>query len=165
VKNLKYCVSSLMILDAIAAGSSAQAQEAQDKHYSTPIGLVQNEMLRVQVVPAGARIQTAPSTCNANVTVDILQANNLQVLSSSGPVPVMIGNSLTFDFSPFQAMAASRVEVIVAVTVTRTPGRPSERSALQNVCPIVGSAQVVDSASGRTELSIDVYSDAKPWSW
>lgn len=139
------------LIVAILFASSSDAQESPTKRYSDPIGVPQTEFVRVQVVPMTARVQVANGICNANVTVDILQANTLQVLASSGSTPVSIGNSLTFDFAPNAGPPPARVEVIVSITVARTPTRPTERDSLPVICPLVGSVQLVDSTTGRTE--------------
>jgi hypothetical protein len=129
------------------------AQEVPRKLYSVPIGVTQAEALRVVIAPAQLRFQGPASLCQARVTVDLLNAIDMSVVATAGPTPVSIGASFQTDFTAPVGAPPERREVVVRITIERTPGRTAEQGTPGKICPVTASLQLFDVATGRTTLA------------
>ncbi len=143
-------VVALTLAAGCLASTALMAQEIAPNYYSRPIGVTQNEMLRVIIAPAPLRFQGPASLCQARVTLELLDALTMSVLSTLGPSTVSIGDSLQSDFMVPIDPPPARRELVVRATIVRTPTRPAEEEVLSRVCPLLGSVQTVDVQTGRT---------------
>lgn len=138
-----------LMLSCVLVLPSLEAQEIERALYSAPFGLTENESVRVLIAPMPLRVQGPTSICNAEVTLEYLDANDLTVLSQIGPVPIAIGTSFQSDFTPDVGPAPQRQEVVIKATLERTAVQSFEEGALSAVCPLRGSVELLDVATGK----------------
>ncbi len=139
--------------------SPAHSQETHDENWTPAIGLTSEDKLVVQVFLAKPRLDLPPNAqgaCDTEVTIDVVNPATLTVISSSDPVIVKIGEPLTFEYAPNPGPPPAREEVSLRTIVRRMPAIPisSERVLLPILCPVCGSGQLVEKASGRTFIHI-----------
>lgn len=138
----------------LAGSGGAGGTGGPEENVRQSIGLTETDALRVVIAPTNLRIQGPASLCQANVTVEFLDATNLTVLASEGPILVSIGSSLEVDFSADVGAAPARKEVLVRATVDRAPGRSAEEGTLGGICPLSASLQMYDILTGRTVVYV-----------
>jgi hypothetical protein len=149
MKRRTLIAAGLLVL-GVSLSSGLAAQEGPRKFYTAAIGLTQADALSVVIAPAPLRFQGPATLCQATVTVELLDALDMSVLTTAGPTQVSIGTSFKTDFTAQVGAPPARREVVVRATVERNPGRPAERGSLREMCPLLSSWQLYDVATGVT---------------
>ena len=148
------------ILIALSLPAFLAAQEIPRKLYSHPVGVTELDNLRVILAPAPPRLDVPKDLfCQVVVTVEILDALSMAVLESFGTQTIGPESSLVVDFKPLVGPPPARQEIVVRTTIQRDPNPKSERGSLEDVCPLLGSMQVYDAGTGRTQTATDLYWD------
>jgi hypothetical protein len=132
------------------------AQEAPRTLYSAPAGLTAADGLRILIAPLPVRLPQGPSVlCDAEVTVEILDALDMTLLARFGPTAMGVGKSFLADYTASVGPAPARQEVVVSATLEHRPFRAVERGVLGGLCPMRSSLQVYDPKTGRTTQLVD----------
>jgi hypothetical protein len=151
------------LIPALLAAQSQQ--EVPRKHYSSPTGLTATDGLRIVIAPLPIRMPQGPSKlCDAEVTVEILDALDMQLLARFGPQPIGVGASYQADYKAAVGRPPTRQEVVVSAVLERKPFRTVERGTLPELCPLRASLQTYDLTTGRTsnDSFFDVSFDSFP---
>lgn len=139
-------------------GIPVAAQELQNWHWAPPLGLTENDALRIQFVAVKTRVrvpETADGNCDVEVTVEVMDPTDFsRPIATSGPVKVMIGEPMVFDYLAQPGPPPAREEVVVRARVVRQPTIPIRRMALPRLCPLTSSMQVFDTQTGRSIFAI-----------
>ena len=141
---------TLAIALAFLLSAATSAKEVPRLLYSRPVGLTEAEGFRVVIAPLPARLQVSPAFCQAEVTVEILDAMTMQSLKLVEGVPIGPGTSLEADYQAVVGPPPNRQEVVVRVAIERVPAKQAERGSLAEICPLVASWQLFDLTTGRT---------------
>lgn len=147
--------AAVMLLNLSLPGFLA-AEEVPRKHYSPPLGITQTDGLKIIFAVGAIRIQAKPNHfCTAAVTVEVQDAIDHTVLATFGPSSVSQARTFVVDFQARPGPPPARQEVVVVISVPRTPRRDIEFGALPDLCPFIGSIQSYDLLSGRTTVFIE----------
>lgn len=138
------------MLAALLLPTLLAAEEVPPRHYSAPIGLTEADALRIVIAPAPMRIEGPAAVCQTLVKVEILDALDMGVLATFGPLSISPGASFLADFTATVRARPERREVIVSATIKRAAHRSAERGSLDAICPLLGSIQLYDRATSRT---------------
>ena len=145
----------------VLAAGSAQAQNSNFTGDSPPIGGTEASELHVIVAAMGPRIAIDPLgavVCNAIFNVEVRDTKDLggDPVATVTDALVSAGGKLmlTHVFAP--SGGDQRQDVVIRVTLTAAPNVATSLAAFRSICSFVGSAQVVDTASGATQLVISL---------
>ena len=115
------------------------------------MGLTQNDGLKIILGVGDVRIQANPNQyCIAAVTVEVLDAITHTVLATYGPRNISPTSAFSANFLTDPGRPPARREVVVTAKVERKPRRDVEPGIIPLICPLTGSIQIFDVATGRT---------------
>lgn len=122
-----------------------------------PIGGTDGQTLRIIVgllLPAVQQAREAAKSCGVEVSVQLLDAENLgdTPLLSIVDERLRAGESLTLDFPFVSSASGARQEVVARM---RTVRFSSLDTAVGATCPVAATAQLIDDATGTTMISLN----------
>ena len=143
--------AALVVLLSLLLPAFLAASEVPRKHYGPPIGVTRADGVRIAIGVGELRIQGKPNQyCIATVMVEVRDASDNAVLKSYGPSRISPTQGFSENFMTDPGRPPARMDVVVVISIDLAPRREVERGVLGNICPLYGSTEVYDLATGIT---------------